>query len=411
MALPTQPVTIGTTASFTRVRRDCTGALPGDGESSSVLVSERAFVPLTWSKATSSDPTFRWRDFAYEIRESRVAPGSSSSVLMQCAIWSGGSWIPTTITSDYVLVAAYGVGRGWDPWFDSRLAEAKTRANGEIAKKLYPRVQKASVSFDLGVTLGEGKETLQYLLHAGFKIVSAAHDVRNFRFKRAMKTLRGQGGYPVPDGVRRDRTFAQNWLEYQFAIVPIVQDAYQFAEYMAGRALNTMFDAHRFSARSKVYIESVTDTGHGTYMRRSVSYHRRDTFLVKRRRRSEFETLMRELKLDNLASTLWEVSPLSWVIDAFVNVGNVLDSMAEFQEWEVMKGISSSRYRKYEYSHLAYSTSDHVSTGARYDIVTHYGRSTSPAWPTAVPLETTIPSNPGQWGSFLALLRVALTDK
>lgn len=73
---------------------------------------------------------------------------------------------------------------------------------------------------NVAMFISELDKTADLIASSSSKIAQAMANVRAGKFSRAARDL----GIGTPPGVRRSRTFANNWLEYTYGWTPIVQD-------------------------------------------------------------------------------------------------------------------------------------------------------------------------------------------
>jgi len=147
---------------------------------------------------------------------------------------------------------------------------------------------------------------------------------------------------------------------------------------------------------------------------------------IKRNWRHE-NNFFADLGFTDPASVVWNLLPLSFVTDWFVNVGQVLQSLHEFNQWKVERALKSEKsgfqrgkwlVRQSRGKHgVIYCGYSNYSTDQRMDhpyqhLDTHiFKRSLVTSLPTAVPLRIKV-TNPfdlktGQMASAAALLRYA----
>lgn len=207
--------------------------------------------------------------------------------------------------------------------------------NGVALAQLRANSRLASGNVNTLVMVGEGRETVRYiaarmfLLYRGLKMISrgqfgeAARVFGSELSQNAGKRLnRLRSQYKGGSGLA-----ANAWLEYQFAIRPLVGDVYgAIAEYHTKRQVGS---AVKVSA-------TVKNGAKGTVYRAGI---------LATVRSKELRTLQ-QLGITNPLLAAWELVPLSFVIDWFVPIGSYLQYMdstlglENVQRWNSTKVMS-----------------------------------------------------------------------
>jgi hypothetical protein len=127
-----------------------------------------------------------------------------------------------------------------------------------------------------------------------------------------------------------------------------------------------------------------------------------------------------ELGFTDPFTLAWELLPLSFVVDWIVNVGQVLQSLFEFRQWSVIKGIRSLRTQFWMVREITRNwltpTGGLAPLGKEFLDPWYFKwqkcrRELVSTLPTAVPLRVRV-SNPfdlnlGQWATSVVLLKYA----
>jgi len=209
-----------------------------------------------------------------------------------------------------------------------------------LQSKLVNRIR--GHSFNMGVALGESRQTINMVLDNVKAIGLAARDVKHGQFSDALRRLGSQ--YDVNDFLGRrpnklkglkggvlgntkslkpldTKDFANRWLEIQYGWKPLLNDVYEASK--AFKALE--------GPRTLQVV--VTTNDHGTYeASQSPSLYKcPGNWRVKQKLIYEFRediSVSRSLGLDDPLSVIWELMPYSFVVDWFLPIGTFLDNLA-----------------------------------------------------------------------------------
>lgn len=178
--------------------------------------------------------------------------------------------------------------------------ELVTSANAEFRSDIY----------DLLTELGELPETVSFI-YGGIKAILTSYiDV-----KRRIRKLKRDKSIPAKEVLDR---IASLWMGYRYGIMPIVYSVHDAMDLLASRS--NMFITHR-SGKNIELTPSPSDSNSWN----AAPFTVRDRVWIKG---SVDPTIaMRGFKL-NLASTAWELVPLSFVIDWALNIGDLLSSLS-----------------------------------------------------------------------------------
>lgn len=235
----------------------------------------------------------------------------------------------------------------YDTSFDSARAQAIARANGKVREQ----------SMSVFETFYEGKKTTNMILNSIRTVTSAVRNVKRGRFLQAARDL---GLKSVPNKVSRKRTLSGNWLEFRYGWMPLYYTVYGTMEFTYNQ-MRTSQPIYHVKARSSIpkkrfsYGNSNRGVGYGnTSGDCSNCYYRYSTSSS-----SELEgfvdigytfrvtnpTLVAStsLGLTNPLLVAWELVPLSFVADWFVNVSDVL---AQLDAWTGRTYLAGYETRK-----------------------------------------------------------------
>jgi hypothetical protein len=198
-------------------------------------------------------------------------------------------------------------------------------------------------SAGLGVDFVEYHQTLNMFTKAVTTLVDFTKRVKHADFVGAARALKMQF---VPPGVKPRRAWASNWLEYHFGVEPLLADIHDCAEifnnplktFHATKGRSFTFD----SASYNTNFGSVTDSG-----RYESTYVGVNGGTVRSITSQTFHTLD-QLGIINPASLVWEVVPFSFVVDWFVNVGDMVRSLSDFAGLSLEKTYNTFLYKTFE---------------------------------------------------------------
>lgn len=225
-----------------------------------------------------------------------------------------------------------------DAYYDSSVMALTTNKSYEKLKgEISPQAA-------LGVDFAEMRQSFGMMVRTCDTLVRAARAIKNFQFLSAAQILKM---HLVPPGASRKKSFANNWLEFHFGWEPLVSDIYD-AVTVINNPLLAFAPAHR-TARDYRYnysyfydFGSITDTGWwralyqvtqgATVKAVDWNVHALDQFGVV-----------------NPLSIAWELVPYSFVVDWFVNVGEVLGSYSDYAGMTLDRTFTSQVYRVEEW--------------------------------------------------------------
>jgi hypothetical protein len=296
-------------------------------------------------------------------------------------------------------------------------------------------LKEARTQWNLAVTLGEARETSGLIAGAAKRLASSYKSFRKGKITEAWRQLRGKDQVPVrhqenfrnlKKRARRDSWVdeaSSAWMEFNFGWKPVLGDIDSAAKYLAEKRVRGYFPVQEVSRAHR--YRGVSSVNYGT----GNSYRYKDTARFMSHVRVSYEltpawarnpSTMDELGFSDPWTLAWELAPLSWLVDYVVNVGQVMESLFEFQQWGVVRGIKSSRSttrmdrsltKQWKTPNGAPTAQASETLGDEYINLTWCKRQTQPTLPTSVPLRAKI-SNPfdlhnGQLASALVILRYA----
>lgn len=168
-------------------------------------------------------------------------------------------------------------------------------------------------SFNAGIMLGEGREALQSITNAATRIYWGYRAARQGDFRSARRYLVHGNDRKKLEAVRSP---ASNWLELQYAWLPLLADAQEGAEFLA----------HHLELPRVVKVKATAKTV-GSMRPQNFAMQYGSTEVYTRK------TVYAELSEVNVAklagltdplSVAWELVPYSFVVDWFIPIGSFL---------------------------------------------------------------------------------------
>lgn len=229
-------------------------------------------------------------------------------------------------------------------------------------------------SFNLGIALGEGRETTRLVISTVSKVYGAIKHLKRGRIDLALRNL---GADPAPEhrgkkGIvsglkgytsgRQDNLDAHDvsslWLEIQYGWRPLLQDVYE-----AGKAYEALTQGPRTSSFVVSRQSKVNDFQWPlpSELHQQPYVYNWSSKTGKRIKYVFVEDLQapRSLGLTNPASIAWELIPFSFVADWFIPIGTYLDNLDTIPN---LKGTFLSTSRTFSqgksgvhYNHWFYS--------------------------------------------------------
>lgn len=193
---------------------------------------------------------------------------------------------------------------------------------------------------DLGIAIGEYKETAAFIATAMSKTARSYRMLRRGRLGDAVKTIKGFRRSKGENNIPKEAiTMASGaWLSYQLALKPLLGDVHSALELME----NSIDTSQRYlNVHSTLREITFAEDELNSYMFSSMACHGKVTFVID----NPFWYTMSQVGVTNPISTAWELVPFSFVVDWFTPVGSVLTSMVPPQGVEFIDGYTYMKLR------------------------------------------------------------------
>lgn len=221
----------------------------------------------------------------------------------------GGKWIKEDYSPGLDILNFMPLANGFN--WDGR--GSVVTASNKALNKLYERMEQSEA---LLVAWKERQSAIDLVATNVGRLVRIARAVKRRDPKIVRKVLKRN---PAAKDIVKSPSGL--WLEYHFAIVPTIMDIHH-----ACGLLGFEFPVEKLIASSGAISES--NSGRGTY-----DWYTSDLFDTKVKLTGEIYslnpnvTLATQLGFGQPLSVAWEMTPFSWFVDYFVNVGDLVKNL------------------------------------------------------------------------------------
>lgn len=268
----------------------------------------------------------------------RIWRGRGSPALLENKYTSQGRVHTQVISSD----SYSGSGYGYAPYGALDWPLADDQALGSLLDQL-------KAGNNVAVDMAEGGQTI--------KMIRNMMNVRKMMKEVVTQVVKGKKFRSRSRGQNRLDYVTSKWLEYRYGWLPFVNSTYEILKTLSKKVDGGLFVARGRSVHSDL---ATTSTGSGSY------YDPKQTRTHNLRFRTEIVAQFRlpetrqiyDWTTLNPATIAWELTPLSFVADWFVNVGETL-SLWENQLIFANKFVRGYKTRSYK-EEMYFSSAGHT---------------------------------------------------
>jgi hypothetical protein len=196
---------------------------------------------------------------------------------------------------------------------ESGAADAFNMAYAKFKNKLQ-------VACEMSTNMAELKQSLGMMEKRLLQLVRFTLAVKRGQFDRAARIL---GLSTTPTGLRKGaKTLSDTWLEFHFGWSPLISDIGEFV-----KVFQQPIPKLRVKAVGSGYNHFISYSGANTYISQFAT---RCQLLADFWISNPNLNLADQLGFVNPASVAWELVPFSFVVDWFVNVGDIIASATDF---------------------------------------------------------------------------------
>lgn len=210
-----------------------------------------------------------------------------------------------------------------------------SRSRDEVTNTLLKKVRDSQI--DLGVALGEARETAAFISSAMFKVGLSYRQLRRGNVSLAVQTLTGKHNDAWRDipGVA-----ANTWLAYSYGLRPLLKDVHD-----ASALLQKGYQAQP----DPITVRSTKETSvgasgvHDSYYFDDVNGKIRTSGAVSFYVSNPLFRTLDQCGVLNPLSIAWELVPFSFVVDWFVPVGTFIQNIVPPQGVSFVEGFISQK--------------------------------------------------------------------
>lgn len=247
----------------------------------------------------------------------------------------------------------------WSTTYNTPIIE-RTKVDQSDIERAVRTTQNAAYSealsgYDLLTELAESKETLKYLLG---KVGGAASLLKLFVAEEpsTFKKARGLNAKMLlKSSDRALRKLGSRWMEFRYAIMPLIYSIRDVSE-----LLDSSGNRYKSTRKREILLPSDGNSSLPSYcfVKETTGRVEVRSFIKQRFDSVGLQNLFESRISFNPFKTAWELIPLSFVIDWFINVGDVVTSQTSIDFSSQMVCCTSIRTKLIETTYLQDKTYD-----------------------------------------------------
>lgn len=206
-------------------------------------------------------------------------------------------------------------------------ASIQNVAVAQAVSKVYNKIRERQAPFSAQIFTGELKETLMLLRHPTAQLARAVET-----YGKALEKTRKLSG--LKD---RAKSSADLWLQFKFGVLPVISDAQTIIRVfddLAAKGASELFKTKgTYSGNTTNQQVSQADSGFLVHTSEKIITYESNCYIhggwlaVTKERLTGLDVILADLKnISELPVTAWELIPYSFLIDYFVNIGDIIEA-------------------------------------------------------------------------------------
>lgn len=187
---------------------------------------------------------------------------------------------------------------------------------------------------NLGVALAEAQQTANFVGSAAARYAQTYQAFRRGQFKRA---------WSQATGISSHRSVPKRWLEYQYALNPLLQDVKGSFDALKQHPSYDWVVTAKASMRIPVELDETKTNLIGSYgnIRRTEVGFKGCFVRLDFQPGNTFLSSLSQVGVTNPLEIIWEKVPFSFVVDWFLPIGDWLSAMDATYGWQFLSGSRS----------------------------------------------------------------------